>query len=124
MIVRQLTILFFISFVSEIISNFLPFVFPASLMAMLLLFILLASKILKVEKIETVGAFLQNNIAIFFVPPAVSLIDEFEKIKSNIVAIFIISFISFLLTFLATAYTVNLVIKIQERKNKNARDIK
>nr|WP_317358905.1 CidA/LrgA family protein [uncultured Tyzzerella sp.] len=124
MIIRQLTILFLISFFSEIISSFLPFTFPTSLMAMVILFILLATKILNIKKIETVGTFLQNHIAIFFIPPAISLMDEFETIKDKLFPILFISFVSFLLTFLATAYTVKLVIKIQERIQKNGTNIK
>lgn len=52
MIIRQLTILFLISFFSEIISSFLPFTFPTSLMAMVILFILLATKILNIKKLK------------------------------------------------------------------------
>ncbi len=124
MIIRQLTILFSISFLSEIISNFLPFTFPASLMAMILLFILLITKLLNINNIETVGQFLQNHIAIFFVPPAISLMDEFETIKDKLFPILFISIVSFLLTFLSTAYTVKLVIKIQERIQNNGTSIK
>ena len=124
MIVRQLTILFFISFLSEIISNFLPFTFPASLMAMIILFILLSTKLLNIKYIQNVGEFLQNHIAIFFIPPAISLIDEFDTIKDKLFPILFISFVSFILTFLATAYSVKLVIKIQERIQKNGTNIK
>ncbi len=124
MIIQQLTILFFISFLSHIISSFLPFTFPTSLMAIVILFILLITKILDVKKIETVGDFLQKHIAIFFIPPAISLIDEFSYIKDKLITILFISIVSFLLTFLSTAYTVNIVIKIQERFKKNERNIK
>lgn len=124
MIIQQLTILFFISFLSQIISSFLPFTFPASLMAIVILFILLVTKILNIEKVETVGDFLQKHIAIFFIPPIISLVDEFSYIKDKLFIILFIIFVSFLLTFLATAYTVNLVTKIQERFRKNERNIK
>ncbi|WP_250278733.1 CidA/LrgA family protein [[Clostridium] colinum] len=124
MIIQQLSILFFISFISQILSSFLPFTFPASLIAMVMLFILLVSKIIDIKKVQNVGEFLQNHIAIFFIPPAVSLIDEFPYIKDKIFPILFISIVSFLLTFLSTAYTVNLVIKIQERIQKNGTNSK
>lgn len=124
MIIRQLTILFSISFISEIISNFLPFTFPTSLLAILILFILLATKLLNIKYVQNVGDFLQTHIAIFFIPPAVSLIDQFPYIKEKIFPILIISIVSFLLTFVATAYTINLTIKLQERIQKNGKPIK
>ena len=121
MIINQLMIFFIISFLSEIISNILPFTFPASLMSMVILFILLSTKILSIDKIEKVGVFLQKNIALFFIPPSISLVDEFPYIKDKILPILFISLISFLLTFFSTLYTANLVTKIQERIKKNGR---
>lgn len=118
MIIRQLLLLFSISFLSKLICDFLPFTFPASLMAMVILFVLLATKILKINYVEDVGDFLQKHIAIFFIPPAVSIMNEFSYIKDKLFPLLFISFISFLLTFLSTAYTVKLVIKLQERIGK------
>ncbi|WP_317367593.1 CidA/LrgA family protein [uncultured Tyzzerella sp.] len=124
MVIKQLTILFFISFLSELISSLLPFTFPASLMAIIILFILLYSKLLGMKNIETVGEFLQKHIAIFFIPPAISLMDEFPYIKDKLIPILFITVVSFLLTFLSTAYTVKIVIKIQERIQKNGTNLK
>ncbi|MFI3231517.1 MAG: CidA/LrgA family protein, partial [bacterium] len=79
-ITRQLLLLFFVSFISEVISGFLPFIFPSSLMSMLLVFGFLCFKLVKLEDIEPVGVFLQKNISIFFLPPAVSLMEEWDFI--------------------------------------------
>ncbi len=124
MIIKQLTILFSISFLSELISNFLPFTFPSSLIAMIILFLLLYTKLLNMKNVQTVAEFLQNHIAIFFIPPAISLMDEFDYIKDKLIPILFITIVSFLLTFLATAYTVKFIIMIQERIQKNGTSIK
>lgn len=124
MIIKQLTILFSISFLSELISNFLPFTFPSSLIAMIILFLLLYTKLLNIKNVQTVGEFLQNHIAIFFIPPAISLMDEFDYIKDKLIPILFITIVSFLLTFLATAYTVKFIIMVQERIQKNGKSIK
>lgn len=119
-ILKQLTILFSISFLCEIISGFLPFTFPASVLSLLVLFLLLLSNLIKLKDVEEVGSFLQNNMAIFFVPPAVAIVDDFNLFKDKVFQILFISFVSFLITFAVTALTVNLVIKIQN-KFKNRR---
>ncbi len=121
-ILKQLGILFLLSFLCELISSFLPFTFPASVLAMIILFILLATNLIKEKYIEETSFFLQKNMALFFIPPAVSIIDEFNIFKDKIFQIIFISFISFLITFIATAFTVNLVIKIQS-KFKNKKEI-
>lgn len=118
-IISQIAILFFVSFLSQIISIFLPFKFPTSIISMIVLFILLTSKFLNVKKIETVGNFLQKNIAIFFIPASVSIIDNFVYFKGKIFQIIFISFISFIISFLFTAHTVQLVIKIQNKRKGN-----
>lgn len=114
-ILRQFLILFLISFISEIISSLAPFVIPSSLIGMIILFLLLLSNIIDIKNIKTVGDFLQQNIAIFFVPASISLIDEIDFIKNNFFVLFAISFISFVVAFLVTAYSAMFVAKIQER---------
>lgn len=124
MIIRQLSLFLLISFISQIISSFLPITFPASLFAMLFILILLILKILPINSMEKVGIFLQQNLALFFIPPAVSIMEYSSTIKSQIVPILFISIISFFLTFISTAYTVKLVIYIMERSKKNERNSK
>ncbi len=118
-ITRQLLFLFFISFISEIISGYLPFIFPSSLMSMLIVFIFLYFKFVKLENIEPVGVFLQKNISIFFLPPAVSLIEEWDFIKDKVFILMFISIVSFIVTFFVTGVTANIIIELQEKiKNK------
>lgn len=117
-ILKQLMILFSISFLCEYISSILPFSFPSSVLSIIILFLLLVLKFIKIKHIEEVGLFLQKNMSLFFVPPAVAIIDEFSIFKDKFFIIIFISFISFLVTFIVTAFTVNLVIKIQNKLNK------
>lgn len=114
-ILNQLGIYFLLSFLCELISKFIPFTFPSSVLAMVILFILLWLNFLKENQIEETSSFLQKNMALFFIPPAVLIIDEFSLFKDKIFQIILISFISFLITFIVTAFTVNLVIKIQNK---------
>lgn len=114
-ILKQLTILFTICFFSEIIVSFFPFSFPASVFAIIVLFLLLLFKIIKQYSIDEVCNFLQNNMALFFIPPAISILEEFHIFKNKIIYIIIISFISFIITFIVTAFTINFVIFIQKK---------
>lgn len=118
-IIIQLTILFSISFISEVISSLIPFTFPSSVLAMIILFILLVTKLLKLNQIETVATFLQKNMAMFFLPPVLALTEEYVYIKDIIFPILTISFISFFITFFMTYSSVIIVTKIQERYKKN-----
>ena len=50
-IIYQIGIIFSICWVSQIVEALLPFAFPASVIGMVLLFVLLAFRVLKVEHI-------------------------------------------------------------------------
>ena len=51
-IIYQIGIIFTLCWVSEIVEALLPFSFPASVIGMILLFVLLALRVLKVEHIR------------------------------------------------------------------------
>lgn len=61
-------------------SIILPFSVPGSVAGMILLFIALHTGLLKIEKVEEVGDWLVNNMAIFFVPAGIGLMTNFDII--------------------------------------------
>lgn len=122
-ILLQLAGIFGLCLLCSGISELLPFVFPGSVIAMILLFLAFLFKIIRVSAVEETGNFLLQNMAFFFVPPGVALIECFGEIKNAIIPILIICLISTLVTFAATAYTVRFTCflqkKIKERGRKN-----
>ena len=117
-IIYQIGIIFALCWVSEIIEAFLPFAFPASVVGMILLFILLAFRVLKVEHIREKSDFLLSNMAFFFIPAGVSIINYFDVLKGNVGKLLLICFLTTILTFAATAWTVRGVLRLQNRGKK------
>lgn len=109
----QIVIVFLICIIGELISKLLPFAFPGSVIAMLILFALLFFGILKTEHIKDKTDFMLNNMAFFFIPSSVGIINYYSDIKSVIIPFVFICIITTLITFLATAYTVKAVMKLQ-----------
>lgn len=118
----QISIILFICLVGEGISSILPFAFPGSVISMILLFLLLISKGLKVEHIEKKTDFLLQNMAIFFIPAGVGIMKYVDIIKSSIVQLLIVSVLTTFLTFTAAAFTVKLVIKLQNGLRGGSKD--
>lgn len=118
----QIGVVFLICIIGELISKLLPFAFPGSVIAMLVLFVLLFFGILKTEHIKDKTDFMLNNMAFFFIPSSVGIINYYSNIKSVIIPFVFICIITTLITFLATAYTVKAVMKLQsiikERRGK------
>lgn len=108
-ILRQLTIIFACLFAGVIISSFIDFPIPETIYGMVILFVLLVTKRVKLESVDETGSMLANNIAFWIAPSTIAIVNVYSQIQVYIVKIIIITFISTILTILATAYTIKLV---------------
>lgn len=119
-LLKQLCIIFGLCLVGVGISAILPFTFPASLISMILLLILLISKIITPETIQETSELLLGIMAFLFVPSGVAIIEKYSFLKGKIFILIIICIVTTILTFITTAYTVTAVMKIMNKgENKN-----
>lgn len=118
-IIKQIGIIFAVCWLSVLIEKILPFAFPASVIGMLLLFVCLFTGVLKIEHIQEKSDFLLENMAFFFVPAGVSIINYFDVLKSTWIQLVIICVISTIVTFAVTAWSVRLTIRLIERRKKS-----
>ena len=117
-IICQLAIIFTICWISQIVEAILPFPFPASVIGMVLLLILLLVRALKVDHIREKSDFLLSNMAFFFIPAGVSIINYFDILASNLIPLLVICLVSTLLTFAVTAWAVRLTRYLMDRRKK------
>ena len=120
-LLNQIFIVFCICFFGDIISYLLPIPFPGSVIAMVLLFILLCTGAVRKRRIEAITDFLLKNMSLMFIPPTVSIIGYLDVLGEVFVPFVLICLITTVLTFLATAYSVKLVIFLINR-NKNGEE--
>ena len=113
----QIAIIFTVCLASLFIVELLPFEFPAGVLGMFVLFVLLALRIVRIEHIKEKSDFLLGNMAFFFVPGGVGIINYFGALKSNIIQIFIICVITTFTTFAVTALSIKLTLRLM-RKGK------
>ena len=81
-ILYQIAIIFGLCLLGEIVSALLSFPFPSAISAMILLSIALFSGILKIDHIKEKSDFLLSNMAFFFIPAGVKVIEHFDLIAS------------------------------------------
>ncbi len=115
-IIYQIGIISSLCWVSQIVEALLPIDFPASVIGMILLFALLVFRVLKVEHIREKSDFLLANMAFFFVPAGVSIINYFDVLKSSVVQLLLICLFTTVLTFAATAGSIRLTLKLMNRR--------
>lgn len=78
-IYKQLFWIFLFSFMGEIVSAIISsfIAIPGSVIGMVLLFIALHTKALRLEQVDEIGTWLTDNMGIFFVPAGVGLMANF-----------------------------------------------
>ena len=117
-IIKQIGIIFAVCWLSVLIEKILPFAFPASVIGMLLLFVCLFTGVLKIEHIQEKSDFQLENMAFFFVPAGVSIINYFDVLKHTWIQLVIICVLSTVITFVVTAWSVRLTIRWLERRKE------
>ncbi|MEA4854156.1 MAG: CidA/LrgA family protein [Christensenella sp.] len=118
----QIGIILAVCLAGEGLSLILPVPIPASVTSMILLFVLLLVKIIKTRHIEKFADFLLKNMAFFFIPAGVAIIEQFDLLKDNLVPFLLICCISTFVTFFVTAYTVKGVMALQNKLRKEKSD--
>ena len=118
-ILKQMAIIGGICLSCDVFARVLPISLPSNVIAMIVIFLLLAFKFLKESSLQETGDFLLKNMAFFFIPSGTAIIEKFGFLEGKIVYLALISIISTLITFLVTYYTVCAVIKLQQKGGSN-----
>lgn len=113
---KQFLILLIINFAGVILQKLFNLPLPGTILGMLILFVLLWTKKLKVESVEKVCDFLILNMIIFFLPPAVELLEYMTLLKTGFFRILLLLIITTVLTMVITGKTVEFCIKRMEKK--------
>lgn len=107
--IKTLLILFVVMWVGSICKAFIPLPIPDMIYAMVLLFALLLTGLVRLEDIDGMSNKLLSVFAFFFVPAGVGLMNSYKIIEHEVVRVVGVLTISFVLTMLAVAYTVKFV---------------
>lgn len=116
-IMGELALIFGICLVGEGVAALLPVAFPASVISMVLLMLLLLTGVVKDRHIQTASHFLVANMAFFFLPSFVGLLEHIELLKSQLVPLLLIIVLTTPVVYLVTGWTVRLLmLRYRNRK--------
>jgi holin-like protein len=105
-ILRQLGIILAFGYASELIARYIPIGLPAGVLGILLVLAALGAKVLKPEHLGKTADFMSANMAFFFLPLAVTILQNYGSIGPALMRIIGICIITTVITFAATYATV------------------
>lgn len=118
--VRQFLIIIFISFVGELIHYYIDLPIPGSIYGMLILFVLLQFKVIKVEHVKDIADFLIEVMPLMFIPAGVGLLEKWGLIKGVWLPLTITIIGSTLIVMVVSGRVSQLVIRKKERLNQES----
>lgn len=114
---REALIILGIYLIGEILSSTLSLPIPGNILGMVILFVLLCTKTIKVDQISNVTNFLLDHLAFFFIPAGVGLMSSMGIIKATWLQLLIVCIVTTIVIIAVTGITVQFV---AERKKNNA----
>jgi holin-like protein len=115
---KQLTIIFVISFIGEILKTVLPFPVPASIYGMVILFVCLVTGLIKLDQVRETGKLLIEIMPAMFIPAGVELMVSWGVLKPMLIPVSVITVVSLLTVFAVTGRVSQLVIRRTKKEDK------
>lgn len=119
---NEFIILFIINYIGIIISKVFKLPVPGTIIGMVLFFILLYTKVLKVEKVENAVAVLILNMTILFMPPAVRILDNIHFLDGQFIKVIMLIILTTLITMGTTGKIVQFMIELTEKRKSDKGD--
>ena len=115
---KQSAWIFGFSLLGEALNRLIPLPIPAAVYGLVLLFVALCLKIIKVEQIDKVSGFLLTILPILFVAPAVNLLESWEILAPHVLSIVLLVVSSTILVF-AIAGVISQIFCRKEKNDGN-----
>lgn len=112
----EIALILMVCLAGEFVAALLPVAFPASVISMVLLMVLLLCGVVKERQIQTVSNFFVVNMGLFFVPALVGILEYVELLKTQLLAFVAVAFLTTPIVYGVTAWTVQLLMGAMRKR--------
>ncbi len=116
----QFAIIALITFIGEILNFLIPLPIPASIYGLIILFIALCTKIIRLNQIEKAADFFLTIMPVLFVPPAVELMTKWSVLKDNLAGLLVTCLLSTIIVMAATGMIAQMLIGRNKKSSDKA----
>lgn len=121
-IMSEIALILVICLTGEAVAALLPVAFPASVISMVLLMILLLCGAVKQRQIQLVADFFVVNMGLFFVPALVGILAYVDVLKRLLLPFVVVVALTTPIVYLVTGWTVQLLMRRMQKKG-GGRDV-
>lgn len=121
-IMVELGLILVICLVGEWIAGLLPIAFPASVISMVLLILLLLTGVVKERQIRSVSHFFVVNMGLFFIPALVGTLAYTDMLSAQLLPFLLVTLLTTPVVYLVTAWSVQLLMKFLQNKGGASHD--
>lgn len=119
---NEFIILFIINYIGIIISKIFNLPIPGTIIGMILFFVLLYTKILKVEKVENAVSVLILNMTTLFMPPTIKVLDHIHLLSGQFFKVILLIILTTIITLGITGKIVQFMIELTEKKKNTDKE--
>ena len=112
---RQFGIILAVTCVGEIMKYFIPLPIPGSIYGLILMFVLLLTKVIKVEHVKETGELIEI-MPLMFIPAGVGLITSWSQLQPFLVPLLVITVVSTFVVMIVTGKVTDFLISKKEGK--------
>lgn len=108
--IKQLGIILTILWIGQLISKYFNLPIPGAVLGMIILFVLLMFKVIKINQIQYITDILLENLPLLFIPAGVGIINEFSSLKGNLIKLSIVLIITTVIIMVVTGTVVQFLV--------------
>jgi holin-like protein len=116
--IKQVAIIFAVTCVGEILKYFIPLPIPASIYGLVIMIILLATKVVKLEQVKDVADFLIEIMPLMFIPAGVGIIVSWKQVRGIILPVCVTVFITTCLVMIVTGKVTDFMVSRKEKRDE------
>lgn len=121
--IKQFLIILLISFIGEGLNYVIPAPIPASIYGMVILFVCLCTKIIKLDDVKDTGLFLIEIMPLMFIPAGVGLMKSWGVLKPLIIPVLVITVVSLIAVMGVSGRVSQRIIKGKKLKTENESEV-
>jgi len=108
---KQFLIILLISLIGEALKAVLPLPVPASIYGMVILFICLVTKVIKLDQVRDAGKFLIEIMPVMFIPSGVGLMVSWGDLQPILIPVAVITVVTVITVMGATGVVSQWIIR-------------